>query len=263
MLKYITIFFSKRLLINKIGIFEFLRLKSFKKFQKTHSSFLGKRLQLVDASTYLTLINEIFIEEIYKFNSNTRKPIILDCGANIGLATIYFKNIYPDSIIYSYEPDPFIFETLKFNIASWNFDNVNIINKAISNNEGFCEFVSDGSLSGMIIADSKSNFISVKTERLKNILGGFSKIDFLKIDIEGHEDVVIYDIIDELPKVQNLFLEYHSFVNKPQDLGHILQTLTDAGFRYYFKESDFKQYPFIDRVLFYDFDTVVNIFCYK
>jgi FkbM family methyltransferase len=263
MLKYLTKLVSKRLLIKKIGILEFFRLKSCKKFQNTHTKFLGIKLHLVDASTYLTLINEIFIEEIYKFNSNTSKPIILDCGANIGLATIYFKNIYPDSIIYSYEPDPVIFETLKFNIASFNFDNVNIINRAISNSEGYCEFVSDGSLSGMISADSNANLIPVKTERLKNILGGFSKIDFLKIDIEGHEDIVIDDIIDELPKVQYLFLEYHSFVDRPQNLGHILQILTDAGFRYYFKESDFKEYPFIDRVMFHDFDTVVNIFCYK
>lgn len=263
MLKYFLKFVSKRLLIKEIGISEFIRLKIYKKFQKTYAYFHGTKLHIVDASTYLTLINEIFIDEIYKFNTNTSKPIIFDCGANIGLATIYFKSIYPDSIIYAYEPDPAIFETLKFNITSCNFDNVNIINKAISNSEGYCDFVSEGSLSGMISADSKANLISVKTERLKNILRDFSKIDFLKIDIEGHENIVIDDIISELPKVQNLFLEYHSFVNKPQDLGHILQILTDSGFRYYFKESDFKKYPFIDKVMFHDFDTVVNIFCYK
>jgi FkbM family methyltransferase len=263
MLKYISKYFSKRLLINKIGLFEFIRLKSCKKFHYTHTIFNGKKLQLVDASTFLTLVNEIFIEEIYKFNSNTSKPIIFDCGANIGLATIYFKQIYPNSIIYSYEPDPSIFETLKFNIASCKFDDVILINKAISNSEGYCEFVSDGSLSGMISTDSNANVISVKTERLRYILKDFSKIDFLKIDIEGHEDIVIDDIKDELNKVQFLFLEYHSCVNKPQSLGHILQILSDTGFRYYFKESDFKEYPFIDKVLFHDFDTVVNIFCYK
>ncbi len=263
MLKYLTKFLSKRLLIKKIGFFEFFRLKRRKKFEKTQTRFLGKMLQLVDASTYLTLVNEIFVEEIYKFQASTNKPIILDCGANIGLATIYFKNLYPDSMIYSYEPDPFIFETLKFNIESFNFKGVSLFNKAISNHDGFCEFVSDGSLSGMISADSNASLISVKAARLKNILGGFSKIDFLKIDIEGHEDVVMDDIADELPKVQYLFLEYHSFINKPQNLGHILQMITDAGFRYYFKESDFKEYPFIDKVMFHDFDTVVNIFCYK
>ncbi len=263
MIKYLIKLFSKHKLIKKIGIFEFIRLKRYKKFQNTVTYFNGRKLHIVDASTYLTLINEIFIDEIYKFTTNTRNPIIIDCGANIGLATIYFKNIYPDSIIYSYEPDPDIFKTLKFNVKSYNFDNVHIVNKAISISDGYCEFLSDGSLSGMISTASKTNVISVKTERLKNILSSFSKIDFLKIDIEGHEDVVIDDIIDELPKVHNLFLEYHSFVNKPQNLGHILQILTNAGFRYYFKESDFKQYPFIDRVLFHDMDTVVNIFCYK
>jgi FkbM family methyltransferase len=260
---FLSKLFKNHLLFKKIGFFEFVRLKLHKKFEITHTFFQGTKLQLIDSSSYLILINEIFIDEIYKFDSNTTTPIIFDCGANIGLATIYFKKIYPDSIVIAYEPDPQIFHTLNSNIVSYGFDNVLLMNKAISNYDGYCEFKSEGGLSGMISDETKPNNISVKTERLKNKLSEFPTIDFLKIDIEGHEDIVINDIVDQLPKIQNIFLEYHSFIHKPQNLGQILQILSDAGFRYYFKESDYKKHPFINKLLFHEIDTVVNIFCYK
>lgn len=253
----------KSSLIKEIGPIEFFRLKRLKKFEPTYTYFRGCKLQVVDASTYLSLINEIFIDEIYKFNAKSGSPIIFDCGANIGLATIYFKMRFPNAKVFSFEPDPKIYDSLKFNISSYKFHDVNLCNEAISNEEGYCEFVSEGSLSGMINVDSTANLIKVKTARLKNMLDQFPKIDFLKIDIEGHEEYVIEDIKNELYKVDNMFLEYHSFINKPQTLDKILNIITNAGFRYYFKESDFKRNPFVDRILFHNIDTVVNIFCYK
>lgn len=34
-----------------------------------------------------------------------RKPVIIDCGANIGLATVWYANKYPQATIYAIEPD--------------------------------------------------------------------------------------------------------------------------------------------------------------
>ena len=44
----------------------------------------------------LKTYKEIFVEEIYKFETTKSHPVILDCGANIGISTIYFKTIYPN-----------------------------------------------------------------------------------------------------------------------------------------------------------------------
>lgn len=49
---------------------------------------------LVSAHDYKTLhylFKEIFISNEYYFNPRTKEPIILDCGANIGMASLYFK----------------------------------------------------------------------------------------------------------------------------------------------------------------------------
>jgi hypothetical protein len=46
------------------------------------------------------------VPKIIIFKTDSRNPIIIDCGANIGVATIYFKRLYPDSRILSFEANP-------------------------------------------------------------------------------------------------------------------------------------------------------------
>src|SRR4051794_18771176 len=53
---------------------------------------------LIYSSNYhslIFLIREIFCSEIYAFQSSSQEPVIVDCGANIGMATIYFKSRFP------------------------------------------------------------------------------------------------------------------------------------------------------------------------
>ena len=252
------------MLIKNIGIFEFFRLKRLDKFKKTSSKLFGEKINMVDSSTYLSLVNEIFIDEIYKFNSKNDENVIIDCGANIGLATIYFKLRFPNSKIIAFEPDPNIFDVLNANIKSFNFSNIDLHNSAISNIEGFVNFEMNGALSGMISNSAlNSNTVSVKSVRLKDLLAKYNQIEFLKIDIEGHEDYVMEDIKEELIKVNYLFLEYHSFIERPQILDKILRIISEANLRYYIKESEFKKDPFISRSIFLNMDTVLNIFCYR
>lgn len=252
------------LVIFYIGFFEFFRLKLLKKYTLTDTILFSKRLKIADPATYILLIKEIFIDEIYKFHPLSKDPIILDCGANIGLASLYFKIEYPSSKIIAFEPDPDIFEILSYNFKSFGYHDISLQKAAVSTDNKVLSFYQDGATSGSLGAISPTKgSISVKSIRLKNILENYNKIDFLKIDIEGHEDVVIEDISDELKKVDYLFLEYHSCISNKQTLDKILFYLTNAGFRYYFKESDFKKNPFIERELFNNIDTVVNIFCYK
>lgn len=261
-LKLIYNLYRNKTAIRELGFFNFVILKRDKKFNKRFCRFKNTKLQTIDSSTFISLINEIFGEEIYKFNSDSLKPVILDCGSNIGLATIYFKLKFPNSIIECFEPDPNIFNALEFNVKSFRFNDIVLNNSAISDTNGTVTFLGDGGLSGMISTDNRST-ISVPSVRLADIMDKYAVIDFLKIDIEGHEEVVIFDISNQLNKVNHLFLEYHSFLNKPQILDKILELLTSKGFRYYIKESEFKKDPFITREIFMNMDTVVNIFCYR
>jgi precorrin-6B methylase 2 len=88
-------------------------------------------LKLVDSESFLTTYIELFENQIYKFNSSQKDLLILDCGANIGLSVIYFKRLYPNSKIIAFEADPNIFNVLQENVKSFNFKNVELINKAV------------------------------------------------------------------------------------------------------------------------------------
>lgn len=241
------------------------RLKSLPRYQQTLTYLFGKKIKINDSISYLSSVNEIFFENIYKFKTTSTNPIILDCGANIGLATIYFKMNYPNSLIYSFEADPSIFEFLKFNISSFESDSSNCIpiNKAISTKNDKVLFSQEGGHSGMLVSEIGNNVIEINSVSLKEFLFDFSHIDFLKIDIEGHELEVFTDIENQLFKIDTIFLEYHSFLNKEQDLSIILKILENNGFRYYIKEAYKKKYPYLEKEIFLGMDLLVNIFCYK
>lgn len=240
------------------------RLESTKRFTPSQTEFFGKKFIIVDALTFLSSLDEIFSREIYKFEFKGRDITIIDCGANVGLASIYFKMEYPSSKIISFEPDPDIFNALKQNITNQGLTNIELRNEAVSIQDKIMNFYSEGGHSGMILEKENSvKNIQVKAIRLKELLKQLPEITFLKIDIEGHEEYVIPDIADELSKVKFMFLEYHSFIDHEQMLDELLLIIRKAGFKYYIKESSNKRLPFIQRELFLKMDLILNIFCYR
>jgi len=212
---------------------------------------------------YLHSIDELFIEEVYKCRFNTDTPVILDCGANIGLSVIYFKKLFPKARVTAFEPDNNLYNNILFNIDSFKLSDVEVVNKGVWKESTTLHFSAGGTLGGTIVENNSnlSNLISIETVRLREYLN--TKIDFLKIDIEGAEYEVIKDIKDLLVNVDNLFLEYHSEGNSPQVLHVMLQWIQEAGFKYHIKNAwENQKYPFIEKG-HPIFDMQLNIFCYR
>ncbi len=243
---------------------EISRISKIPRFQYGVTEILNSQVAFVDSASFLGSYDEIFKKEVYKFNADDSKPLtIIDCGANIGLATLYFKLNYSNVRILAYEPDPNIFSVLKKNIESFNLKNVELFNEAIGIKKEKLFFNMEGGHSGMIVKEPSNKTVSVNVTPLRDILKDLECIDFLKIDIEGYEINVLPDIIKDLKKVNVLFLEYHTFINEQQELSKIFRIIEQAGFRYYIKEAGYKKSPFIERELFYKMDMLVNIFCYR
>src|SRR2546423_3692928 len=80
---------------------------------RKNSVLRGKRIQLTDPYWYLFSHHELLVNEIYKFDAERPDPLIIDCGANIGLSVIYFKYLYPRATIVAFEPDQKIFRVLE------------------------------------------------------------------------------------------------------------------------------------------------------
>ena len=225
----------------------------------------GMRIKFVDSASFLFMYNEIFESQIYKFKSNNEEPIIIDCGANIGISVLYFKRIFQNSIIIAFEPDIIVFETLKENCIHNELNKVELINKAVWDTETEKAFLSDGADTGRIFESTENQSLyKVKTIRLRDFLRKYKEIDFLKIDIEGAETVVILDCKDDFNIVKNIFIEYHSFVGETQNLDIILKILKDSGFRIHITTPGLTSLqPFVHLNYSMNMDLQLNIFGVK
>lgn len=236
------------------------------RYTKGEFSINGKIIKFPDAVSFAFIYREVFNQEIYKFKTNSLNPFIIDCGANIGLSVIYFKQLYPNSEILAFEPDPFINNYLVENLSINNFNNVTIVNKGLWDEDGYASFISEGSDSGKISNSfhsresiNEKETVKIEVVRLSKYL--IKEVDFLKIDIEGAEVKVIKEIENQLHLVKRIFIEYHSFKNKPQELNTILKVLSDQGFRYYINTPvNVNRTPLTNSSDFMGMDGLVNIF---
>jgi FkbM family methyltransferase len=241
---------------------ETIRLKNLPRYIPTETDFLEHRLHIVDATTFLDGSDEIFNRRIYEFDASTNEPVIIDCGANIGLSVIYFKQLYPNSKIIAFEPDPEIYSVLKKNLQSFGFSNVTALNQAIWNAETMLQFKKEGGYSGRIaMTGDDQNLIEVKTARLKDFLQ--QDVEFLKVDIEGAETEVIKDCEEDLQRVKALFVEYHSHIREKQNLHDLLAIIHKSGFRYHIKEAYTAALPFKERIPMMGMDLQLNIFAFR
>jgi FkbM family methyltransferase len=182
------------------------------------------------------ILNEIFLKEDYYFETENPEPIILDCGANVGMAVYYFKLKFPQSKIIAFEPIERFCNIINNTLALNKWNNVEVISAAVGNSEGSLTFYESekdplgGSLTPRKVGqDNTLKEIKVPVVRLRNYITG--QIDFLKLDTEGNEDLILEDIKDLLGNVKSLFIEYHEGNGLTSDrLIKILAILHSAGY---------------------------------
>ena len=174
------------LLLKELRLTDKIRVKFSPRNTVGEITVYNKKIRYSDKYTFLSMYKELFIKEIYAFKSKTATPLIIDCGANIGLSVMYFKKLYPKARIIAFEPDKEIFAMLQENIGAFAFSDVTLKLEAVWVNNDTLHFQSQGGLSGRLTGQtSGEHIIDVKGFRLKELLN--QPVDFLKIDIEGAE----------------------------------------------------------------------------
>lgn len=200
-----------------------------------------------DSLTLLAGLKELFIEKIYKVKKwSNSNPIVLDCGANIGLSALFFANTY-NAKVYAVEADPNIFKSLTKNAAAKKGGEIHPINKAVWIDADGVTFDIEGGYSGQIHqhgSDLVKGSVQIPSLRLRDMILEFDKVDLLKLDIEGAENSVIPDCEGVLNRIDYIFIEYHSNGRDPQYFGEILNILKKEGFRYHVKEAFTSSHPF-------------------
>ncbi len=238
------------------------RVKKKDRYKRGNIVINNTKIEFIDSISFYYQYKEIFNKEIYHFKSSCNSPYIIDCGSNIGLSILFFKKKYPESRVIGFEPDPSIFSVLKNNISRNNCDNIQLINKAIWISETNLAFTPDGSDGGRISLNKKTiETVSVPSVCLSDFLN--EDVDFLKIDIEGAETIVLQSCKEKLNNIKNIFIEYHSIAAEKQELHNLLKILSDAGFRVDIHSISKNKKPFIKSKENSFFDMQLNIFAYK
>ena len=234
-----------------------------KRYEKRKVKFFGYEFDVPDPYSFLWQVKEIFVDESYKFVPSSNSPVIYDCGSNVGTSVAYFRKEYPEAKIKAFEADPKIFAVLKENLSKNGLEKLELFNKAVWINDEGVELGIEGADGSSVF--SKENTVRVESVRLKKLLSEEKEIDLLKMDIEGAEANVIPDCADELSKVKNLFLEYHTFVGRKQNLAEVLSILEKSGFRYFIKQEADRKIPFVNRKNKNNpqMDLQLNIYAYR
>ena len=244
-----------------------LALLAMPRFQAGVIESLKGPIAYVDACTLAVGVREIFTQQCYKIPDRGAMTIV-DCGANIGISSIWFATQYTLAKIIAYEADPAIFKALQANICSLGLaSRVSIHNQAVWIDNQGVRFACEGGASGRIALSCSGSAgrpsVEVSSRSIVDIVGSFNHIDLLKLDIEGSESEVMLTPGLDLSCVQNLFLEYHSMADKPQALPEILAKLKESDFRVYIKEARVSASPFMEVATIEGMDMQLNIYAVK
>ncbi|WP_221394105.1 FkbM family methyltransferase [Dyadobacter sp. NIV53] len=211
---------------------------------RKHVGFGKYHLEVPDVMSFLWQYKEIFVDEFYFFKTSNSKPVILDCGSNIGMSILYFKELYPDAKIMAFEAEPAIIELLRSNLIRNNITDIDLIPKAVWKDEEGIWFGSESADSSSIYSKAKKR--KIDSVRLKDYLEKEEQIDFLKIDIEGAETEVLDDCRNSLSNVKNLFVEFHSYIGNTQGLADIIRIFEENNFRYFIDTNQHRLRPFVN-----------------
>ena len=172
---------------------------------------------------------------------------VIDVGANIGQFAVDASELYPDAVIYSFEPLPGPYSQLLINTKS--FSKFNPYNIALSDHKGTTKMYSnDFSQSSSILEMAESHKkafphstnatpVKVKVQTLDAIFNGV-ELDtdiLLKIDVQGLEKQVLDGGKETIKKVKVIIIEtsYISLYKDQPLFDDVHDQLAKVGFRFH------------------------------
>lgn len=207
-----------------------------------------QKIYLRNIASDKQIFQQIFLREELNVNFSTIPSVIVDGGANIGMATLYLKMKYPDANIFAIEPDDSNFQILKRNAKG--LTSITCYKNALWYRPAFLEIINkDAGNESFIVNEVKGNnrIDILKGITLREIMeeNKLFTIDLLKLDIEGSETGLFKsDYESWLSKVKNLLVETHNWINPDSEASVMEATkgLTFMGMQgeyHFFKNKQF------------------------
>jgi FkbM family methyltransferase len=146
-------------------------------------------------------------EEFECLRSRMRDDLtFIDIGASVGPYSLFVASLAgPKARILSVEPQPDIFDRLSYNIRQNPFGTIKAIDCAIADKSGeltlFLDPRNKGESSVQIVGSAYASSIRVSAVTLLDLVRaeGFQRVDAVKLDVEGAEDLILYPFFRDAP----------------------------------------------------------------
>jgi FkbM family methyltransferase len=165
-------------------------------------------------STDVVLYRQIFERHEYDVPVSRAPAAIIDAGANVGLAAVYFAHRFPDARIIAIEPEAHNFALLASNVA--DYPNIVPVKAALWHHNGIVDLFDPGIGPWGYVAGTdaerpgrwhqRTDAITVDTLMAVH---GLTHVDLLKMDIEGSEREVLTHAATWIDRVDALVIELH------------------------------------------------------
>lgn len=139
---------------------------------------------------------------------------LVDIGANIGAASVFFLVRQPQARLFAFEPTSSSVALLRDNLRP--FAHAQVIHAGLFSRDTTmdlyrgCLDCTQNSVSANLETAELCEHITLRRASTEFERLGIGAIDLLKIDTEGCEMPILEDLIAWLPKIDQIYVEYHS-----------------------------------------------------
>ncbi|MCW5912004.1 MAG: FkbM family methyltransferase [Cyclobacteriaceae bacterium] len=172
---------------------------------------------------------------------------VVDIGAGVGEETIIFSSLVGTTgKVFAVEAHPQTFKALNYLKEVNNLENVVLSNIALSDKTGSVTIEdTDNSLANSILDVSSEKFFTVPAETFDDFVerNAIDSVDFLKMNVEGAEQLIIKGMTKSLYKVKHLAISCHDFRYRQGESEFfktkklVMDFLTNHGFRVTMQQS--------------------------
>jgi FkbM family methyltransferase len=158
-------------------------------------------------------------------------PVIIDAGANVGAASLWFAKEYPDAMVLAVEPDADNVELCRRNTS--RADRVRVCDRAIGSRPGYVSMVNKSAawaIQTVRNRDADGTGIVTIAELMQGA-GSNSALFLVKVDIEGFESDLFASNTGWIREAAAIYVEPHDWLFPGDGTSQSMQgALLGAGF---------------------------------